>query len=125
MSGIYNMVFGSNSLAMSLLGVLEVTPDAIPRYRDCFLNEDGTQIIIYTRTGGNNREDARDGIERLRAIPGYISDADDSFDNTYALFRYAVPELIAGPCKTLAASHGIDPAKRWEEFVKSIPGGPQ
>lgn len=120
MSGLYNMIFGHNHLAASLLGILEVSPDSIDRFRDCFLNADGTEIVIYTRTGGNNRADYEEGIERLRKIPGYIGDADDDFDATYASFRYAVPETVAEACKKLATSHGVDPAKRWDEFANVL-----
>jgi hypothetical protein len=122
MGGLYNMVFKTNLLASRLFAVLSIKPsDVIDcRLRDCFLNEEGTEIIIYTRTGGGNREEYKEANDRLRKINGFIGDSDDSFDCTYALFRYAIPEEFQGPCKELGPTFGVDPAKRWKETIESL-----
>lgn len=112
---LYNLLFGVNSLAPILLKHLGLSEDDIPRFRDCYL--DGDQIVIYTRTGGGNRdfyedeetcrsnypeyfqkkEDAPKGPWNadLRKSKYYQSDEDDDFDSTYAYFRFRVPETIS------------------------------
>jgi hypothetical protein len=89
---LYNMLFGTNPFSGVLLQMLGVTRDDVPRFRDCFLNEDGTEIIIHTRTGGGNRDDYQASNDELTEIAGYKFDADDDFDSTYADFHYEVPE---------------------------------
>lgn len=118
MSGLYNMVFHVNPLAGSLLTLLRVDHKTVARFRDCFLNEAGTEIIIYTRTGGNNR--AEFDNTALHKVPGFIAEEDDTFDATYALFRFEVPEAARLDCKKLGPFHGVDPAKRWQEVIESM-----
>jgi hypothetical protein len=120
MSGLYHLVFGVNPLAGPLLRALEIDYKTVPRFRDCFLSVDGDTIIIYTRTGGNNREDYVAEIDAMRKYPGYLRDEDDSYDNTYALFYYAIPEAIAAHCKEIPQEFCVDPAKRWGELIDSI-----
>lgn len=74
------------------------------RYRDIFLNEDGTQIVLYTRNGGGNRESYSYIFQVLSGHPNYIKDWDDDFDSTYAYISFSVP-------------------KGWEEFCKQLSTG--
>lgn len=91
MSGLYNVLFGQSEHAPALLLALGIEADAVPRYRDCYINKE-KHIVIYTRVGGGNRDDYEEEIKFLRSLPGFLFDEDDSFDNTYALFHYEVPE---------------------------------
>jgi hypothetical protein len=116
------MLFGYNELASKLLDVLEVDYETIDRFRDCFLNSDGSEIVIYTRTGGNNRVDHEESNDRLRKIKGFIGDEDDSFDNTYALFRYSVPEDMQKLCKASAVVFGVDVVNRWKDALTALKG---
>lgn len=118
MSGLYNLVFGVNPLAEILLHLLGVDYKTVQRFRDCFLNEAGTEIVIYTRTGGNNRADFDNSA--LRKLPGFIAEEDDAFDNTYALFRFEVPVKASEKCKLLGPQIGVNPAKRWKEMIKAM-----
>ena len=121
MSGLYNMVFGVNPMAAPLLMSLNINHTDVPRFRDCFLSEDGKSIIVYTRTGGGNREEYAEANEALRQIPGFLRDEDDSFDPTYALFHYAVPADIADACsKAVANGWGVEPAKRWANAIDAL-----
>jgi hypothetical protein len=56
----YNLLFGENPNSKILLAMLNLSNEKgkchIGRYRDVYLSEDGTQIIVYTRNGGGNRE---------------------------------------------------------------------
>lgn len=95
---LYNSLFGVNPFTPILLGVLNTRVEQIPRFRDVFVEND--EIIIYTRTGGGNRDeyDRPDcpgpSNADLRNIPGYLRDEDDSFDSTFAYFHYAVPKNV-------------------------------
>lgn len=117
----YNMIFGFNPLAATLLHLLEANAREIDRFRDCFLNEEGTEVIIYTRTGGNNRRDYEDSNAKLRKLKGFIVDEDDGFDDTYALFRYSIPEKYRTSLGIIAKrGFGVDPAKRWKETLLEL-----
>lgn len=121
MSGFYHILFGYNHLVGPLLDALKIDPDSVGRFRDCFLNIDGTEIIIYTRTGGNNRDAYAATIEMLQNHPRYLRDEDDSFDCTYSLFHFSIPEDVADVCKKLGSlGHGVDPAKRWKDTIDAL-----
>ena len=139
---LYNMLFGENPFAELLLHVLGTTRDRVPRYRDCFLTEEGN-IVIHTRTGGGNRdlydsaenykaeypEASADELqgpfnEHLRALPGFQGDADDDFDSTYANFTYEVPAVARDMVKTLQTLGAVsDPAARWQETLEKLRTG--
>lgn len=131
---LYNMLFGVNPFSRVLLQMLGTTVDNVPRYRDCFLNDDGTEIIIHTRTGGGNRDAYENGGEywkegqidndTLRAIPGFKHDADDDFDCTYADFHYAVPEAFKEQVALLKDFGAVtNPAERWQSLLENLRKG--
>jgi hypothetical protein len=114
MGGLYNALFGENPEALFLLETIGLVREDIARYRDVYLNEDGSKIIIYTRTGGGNREEYKDNIEFLRSCKGYVRDFDDEFDNTYAYFEFFIPEEKIEICKKKAK--GEKPLNVSEKF---------
>jgi len=73
-----------------LLGVIGLKQSDIERYRGCDVNEAGDEIIVTTRTGGENRIDFPNEI--LRSNPHFIYDEDDEIDHTYAYFHFRVPD---------------------------------
>ncbi len=87
---LYNMMNGFNPSVFLVLPMLDLNPDQYPRFRDCFI--DGDNILIYTRTGGENREHYSDGNEKMRKIDGFIKDYDDDFDYTYAHWVFKCPD---------------------------------
>ena len=143
---LYNMIHGENPLAVALLGVLGLTRDAVPRYRDCWWTDE--MIAVHTRTGGGNRDyyesesrcrsnypeyftgpDDPSGPwnKDLRAIEGFEYDEDDGFDTTYATFYFKPSPVIS---KALAGLQAQDatPAQRWTAFferLKTDPTDPQ
>ena len=131
---LYNALFGQNPFSGVLLQMLGTTRDAVPRYRDCYLSEDGKQIVIHTRTGGGNRDSyEKDGCDQaeynpdgpfnddLRALPGYIHDEDDDFDCTYADFYYDVPEAFAPQVALLKDLGAIqNPGERWQQLLDGL-----
>ena len=95
---LYNMLCGNNPLFPIYFAVLStvqpISVDDVPRFRDVYTQvSDGMpQIVLYTRTGGGNREEYEAENDALAAHPLCVSDQDDDFDSTYAHFTFNVPE---------------------------------
>jgi hypothetical protein len=122
MSGLYNVLFGVNPLAGTLLAMLHTSNSRIPRFRDCFLSDEET-IIIYTRTGGGNRGEYAAENEAMKQISGYLRDEDDTYDSTYAKFHYAIPEehkVFLDEVSRLDKHLVVNPEKRWAEAIDAI-----
>lgn len=90
---IYNVLFGEDAHASELLDILDLDRAMFGRYRDCFLNDTGTKIIVLTRCGGVNRADYDNIFANMRNHPHFISDTDDPTDETYCYFVFEVPVL--------------------------------
>lgn len=95
MSSMYAMVFGNTLEKLNVARLLGFDPAVFPRYRDLWLEtvpdrKDELVMVLYTRTGGGNRDEYADENEELRQLPGFIVDEDDDYDSTYATFRYRV-----------------------------------
>ena len=86
----YNMVNGFSNACIWVMPMLGRKQDEWPRFRDCFVNDEGN-IEIYTRVGGNNRNQGY-GEEALYEDSNFIETYDDDFDNTYATYVFRVPE---------------------------------
>lgn len=124
----YSFLHGENTDSMALIGMLKLTKNSFGRYRDVYLNADGTKIIVYTRLGGSNRKDYRQIITDIRRHPNYIRDYDDKFDNTYAYFEFSVPDEYKKTCKSM--STGEEPKtveEKFKEFAERMnsPGTPE
>ena len=123
---LYTMLFGVNRFADVLLQMLGVDVEEIPRFRDCYLNEAGDEIIIHTRSGGGNRKDYETGNNLLKLVAGYKCDYDDSFDSTYANFHYAVPEAFKPQVELLRDLGAVsNPAERWAALLDDLSKGDQ
>lgn len=121
---LYSMLMGENKDADIFLKGLNLKRNDFERYRDAYLNSDGTKIIIYTRLGGNNREYYTERILDLRMHDLYLEDYDDEYDNTYAYFVFKVPEHLAALCKKMAT--GKEPltvGQKFEEEMKLLEAG--
>ena len=88
----YSMIFGGNPSTKEILAALSLTELDVERFRDCWINEDDEEIVIFARTGGWNREDYPN--RALTQHPLYLYDEDDDFDNTYAYYHFSLPELL-------------------------------
>ena len=132
---LYNLLFGVNEIAPLLLFILDIDqPDEkweSGRFRDIYLNEDGTKVILYTRNGGGNRDhwsfsypEYKEGEDcpcpgciithKLKKHPNYIKDYDDDFDSTYAYIEFDVPEQFKEIAEGLAT--GKKPESIHEKF---------
>ena len=90
----YNMLFGKNPSTDEILALLGLTEADVERFRDCWVRDDdeGQRIVIFTRTGGGNREWWPNA--KLTSHPCYIRDYDDDWDTTYAYYEFVIPEEV-------------------------------
>ena len=104
------MINGVQQATFFVLPMLGKHPDSYPRFRNCFIGKQHTDsdvdqfgiptqkngeemlISVYTRVGGNNREDYEKEIAEMRAMPEFVEDFDDDFDSTFATYVFRVPE---------------------------------
>lgn len=129
MSGLYNVVFGSNHFGPALVALLKARqPVEVGRYRDAWVESDGDRLLIrvHTRNGGGNREDYDD--PSMQAHPWYVRDADADFDYTYADYWFAPPldELdpaVAGALVAMAQAP-VDMDARWQAVIEALKNAP-
>ena len=94
MGGLYNFINGYNPSCIWIMPMLGRKESEWPRFRDCFVEESekyGYLIVIYTRVGGANRN-AGYGEEELYKDPLFVETKDSDFDNTFASYKFKVPE---------------------------------
>ena len=115
---LYSMLFKENENADKLLSILALDRESFGRYRDVYLNADGSKIIVYTRCGGRNREDYDWVFGNMEKHPNYISDYDDSYDETYCYFEFGVPWEYR--TETAGWSTGVEPDDIHTKFEKAI-----
>lgn len=99
---LYNLLFGENKDAVALLGMIKCNKEMFGRYRDAYLNPEGTIITVLTRVGGGNRKDYKEVFENIRNNEYFIRDYDDVFDHSYCYFDFSVPENYKETCKMIA-----------------------
>lgn len=122
---LYNSLFGTNNLAPLLLAALKLHSNDFGRFRDCYLNEDGSKIIVYTRCGGGNREDYQQVFDAMEQHQNYLSNYDDDFDCTYAYFEFSVPDEFKEQLKMIAESHGQkeSPTEKFQQLLTDLETG--
>lgn len=145
MTTMYNLMFGQDTFADLYLHLLGLDKTKVPRFRDCYLDTNQRCIMIYTRTGGGNRDyyeseeicranfpDDFKGDnppkgpwnEDLRKNQHFMRDENDDFDSTYAMFYYAFPPEHAEVLNTICDFDPKEtPEERWRgafDRLKSI-----
>lgn len=141
----YEVVFPDEGRAMrvELLSVLVLAGSGLRglgRVRDVWMEEtdDGPIIAVYTRNGGGNRQchcdldnDHADGclsvaIAEMQHHPRYIEDGDDSFDSTYATFRFRLPDRLSEKAvenlRRIAVPR-VDMSAMWTAAMERITNG--
>ena len=133
---LYSMIFGVSPLAGIVLESLGLTPTDVPRFRDAYYDAELNRLVIYTRTGGGNRDYYDSEQSRraeygpynddLRDIVGFMFDEDDDFDCTYAYFYFAVPvafEPIFDTLRDLGAGKDLNPTDRFQKMITDLQNG--
>lgn len=118
---LYNNLFGENPYAKVLIGVLGLNKELFGRFRDIYLNVEGTEITVYTRCGGNNRTEYGRVFEIMKRHPNYITDWDDLYDDTYAYIKFSVPEKYKKLCKKIAPKESpLNVSEKFEKQIKEM-----
>ena len=86
----YNMINGFNPACVFIMPMLGRKQEEWPRFRDCFVTEEGN-IAIYTRVGGGNRNCGYNE-EKLYEDENFIQTYDDEYDTTYGTYEFKVPD---------------------------------
>lgn len=115
---LYNLLFGVNQDADELLKILGLTESDFGRFRDAYLDEKGTSIIVYTRCGGGNRDYYEEVFSRMEKHPEYVTDYDDDYDCTYAYFVFSVPKEFIKQTKLMSDKN--KPKSVHEKFQEAI-----
>lgn len=119
---LYNLINGVNPAAFFFLPMLGHHPDEYPRFRDCFVEQDPDRIVVFTRTGGGNREDYAEENHWITTLPGFVSDDDDDFDSTFAYWRFAVPERWSADFSRLINGRAAEVSSEYEaECIRVYP----
>lgn len=97
----------------------------IPRFRDAYFDfsQNEPKLVLYTRTGGGNREFYEKENNFLRNCENFIEDFDDSFDSTYAHWVYSVPENYKNDVDIfikILKEKGYDFSTPSEKFQKAL-----
>ena len=124
---LYNRLFGENEEAHILLGFVGLNKGIFMRYRDCYLNPEGTIVTVISRTGGDNRKDYRQSFTDIRRNENYIRDYDYDFDNTYCYFEFRVPDKYKYTAERMAPKENrISVGEMFKKEVEeaNIPGSP-
>ena len=111
-------------LAGSLLAIIGMPQEMIPRFRDVWVDVGSESIVIHTRTGGGNREEYQEENQKMAKHPGYRFDRDDDFDCTYADFFYEIPERYRDSV-LLFGKEGVPPAKKWQDLLCAMSSDPE
>jgi hypothetical protein len=96
---LYNMLFEMNPQSNLLLAVIGLKKNDVERFRDVSASEDGTEITVYTRTGGGNREDYPNLA--MRKLLTWQGSVDDDYDSTYCTDTFKVPAEFIEDVKAL------------------------
>ena len=122
----YHMVNGVKPSTFFILPVLGKHPDWYPRFRDCFTFDPerpettAGKIIVYTRTGGGNREYHEDDNSDIKAIDGFLFDYDDPDDTTYACWVFDVPEKWKTDIDKVLTGQLANTSKEYQDLILNM-----
>lgn len=115
------MLFGRNPIAPVLLAAIDLDQQSVGRFRDCHLNDDGSEVHVFTRNGGGNREDY---MPDFTGHPLYLRDWDDDFDCTYATIAFKTPPELADAFRQLADKTDTrPPMERFKKLISDMETG--
>ena len=115
---LYNMLMGFNPACVVIMPMLGRKQDEYPRFRDCFVTEEGN-IAIYTRVGGGNR-DCGYGEDELYKDENFITTYDDEYDNTYGTYEFKVPEKWKADFDLIMDGKSSEVSQEYINYVKKF-----
>lgn len=86
----YENFIGENSFAPMCYKLIGLRMNEFGRPRDAYVLKENDEWLvgIFTRTGGSNRAQYQDIIDRVRKTDGFVRDFDDPEDSTYCHFIF-------------------------------------
>ena len=89
------MLMGEHPYREELMNMIGLRRRDFGRFRDVYSSDDGTEIIVFARLGGFNRDEWKDVISTMKARPDYVRDWDDEFDHTFLSIAFKTkPEHV-------------------------------
>lgn len=130
---LYNQLFGMNPLSGLFMAVVGLKPEDVPRFRDAYLSDDGKRVMIYTRTGGGNRECYCDNPhdegcyavanEGMTKNLNFVTDYDDDFDSTYATWEFKIPEAMLPHVQGIVANDNRPVGEKFKTLCEGLESG--
>ena len=116
---LYNMLFGVNNQAPTVLKLLGKTEGDFGRFRDAYVTED--YLVVHTRCGGGNRDDYEHVFDEMASHPLFVYDQDDDYDCTYCDFFFKHPADVADQLTEIVkANPQLTPAEKWQKLFDSM-----
>lgn len=115
---LYNMIHGFNPITPIILTVLKKTSSEFPRFRDAYIKD--KYMIVLTRTGGGNRESYKNENDEITKHPLYVKNHDDSYDSTYALWYFNLPEDFPIDKEILEKHNDPGIQQKFEKFIEKL-----
>lgn len=115
---LYNSLNSFNPACVLIMPMLGRKEEEYPRFRDCFVTEEGN-IAIYTRVGGGNRNCGY-GEENLYDDENFLETYDDDFDSTYGIYEFKVPDKWKDDFDKIMDSRMLEVSKEYVDYVKEF-----
>ena len=115
---LYNMLMGINPACILIMPMLGRKQNEYPRFRDCFVSENET-ILILTRVGGPNR-DSGFGEGDLYKDSNFIRTWDLEEDNTYGIYEFTPPDQWRSDFCHILNNEMNDVSEEYVELVKEF-----
>lgn len=115
---LYNLLNGYNPACILIMPMLGKKEEEYPRFRNCFVTEEGN-IAIYTRVGGGNRNCGY-GEENLYDDENFLETYDDDSDSTYGIYEFKVPDKWKDDFEKIMHSRMLDVSREYVDCVKEF-----
>lgn len=119
---LYNMIMGFNPACLLVMPMLGRRQGEYPRFRDCYINSEGTrEIHIFTRVGSLN-QNCGYGEENLYDDPNFLRFEDDSYDPTYGTYVFKCPQEWESDFDAISEGNLEDLSDAYYEMQKKFWG---
>lgn len=115
---LYNSLNGFNPACVLIMPMLGRKEEEYPRFRDCFVTDEGN-IAIYTRVGGGNRNCGY-GEENLYDDENFLETYDDDSDSTYGIYEFKVPDKWKDDFDKIMDSRMLEVSEEYVDYVKEF-----